>query len=50
MMSGMTPDQAVGRLMQTNPKFAQFVNENRGKTPAQIAQEHGIDPSLLGIS
>lgn len=45
----MTPEQATSRLMQSNPQFAQFVNENRGKTPAQIAQEHGIDPSLLGI-
>lgn len=49
MMAGMTPEQAVSNLMQTNPQFAKFVQENRGKTPAQIAREHGIDPSLLGI-
>lgn len=49
MMAGMTPDQAMGRLMESNPQFARFVQDNRGKTPAQIAREHGIDPSLLGI-
>lgn len=49
MMAGMTPEQAMAQLMRGNQQFAKFVNDNRGKTPAQIAREHGIDPSLLGI-
>lgn len=30
------------RLMNSNPQFRDFVNSNAGKTPQQIAQEHGI--------
>ena len=26
-----------------NPRFRQFVEENKGKSPEQIAKEHGID-------
>lgn len=29
-------------MMKINPQFRQFVEQNRGKTPEQIAQEHGI--------
>lgn len=49
MLSGSNPQQAFNNLMRVNPQFAQFVQANRGKTPQQVAQEHGIDPSLLRI-
>lgn len=35
------------QLMQSNPQFKQFVEQNRGKSPAQIAQENGIDINFL---
>ena len=42
MMNG--DPEAFGRsLMQRNPQFAQFVKQNIGKTPEQIARENGID-------
>lgn len=31
------------QMMQSDPRFARFVHESRGKTPRQIAEEHGID-------
>lgn len=43
LMMGKTPEAAYQMLMQSNPKFRNFVNENRGKTPEQIASENGID-------
>lgn len=30
-------------MMKSNPQFAQFVEQNRGKSPEQIAKENGID-------
>lgn len=35
------------QLMRTNPQFAQFVNDNKGKTPEQIAKENGISLDAL---
>lgn len=43
------------QMLQNNPQFAQFVKENQGKTPEQVAQAYGIDinekanpPAMLG--
>lgn len=47
MLSGQNPQQVMANLLQTNPQFAQFMNENRGKSPEQIAREHGIDFEML---
>lgn len=47
MMQGKSPEQYFGQMMQTNPQFRQFVQENQGKTPEQIAAEHGIDFNML---
>lgn len=41
------PAALYGQMMQNDPRFRQFVEENRGKTPEQIASEHGIDLGSL---
>lgn len=41
------PEAVFAALMGSNPQFRQFVEQNRGKTPEQIAREHGIDFSAL---
>ena len=33
----------VSSLARANPGFASFMESNRGKTPRQVAAEHGID-------
>lgn len=43
MMAGKNPDAVFNELMRTNPNFRSFVESNKGKTPEQIAREHGID-------
>lgn len=48
LLGGMDPQQAFNNMMQSNPQFAQFVEANRGKTPEQVAREHGIDLSAMG--
>lgn len=48
LLGGRSPQQAYDEMMRTNPGFAQFVEANRGKTPDQVAREHGIDPSSIG--
>lgn len=40
---GGNPDAFMEQMMRTNPKFAEFVNANRNKTPEQIASEYGLD-------
>lgn len=46
MMNG-NPDELYKQLMANNPQFKSFVEQNAGKTPEQIAKEHGINPDLL---
>ena len=41
------PNVIFNQMMRTNPQFAKFVNDNKGKTPEQIANDYGIDPSLI---
>ena len=46
-MAKGNPQGVFEQMMQTNPQFAQFVHDNQGKTPDQIAREHGINPAML---
>ena len=39
------PEQAFQQMMQNNLQFRQFVEQNKGKTPEQVARENGIDLS-----
>lgn len=41
------PNAVFNALMGSNPQFRQFVEQNRGKSPEQIAREHGIDFAAL---
>lgn len=41
------PNGMYENMIKTNPQFAQFVRENKGKTPEQIARENGIDFNLV---
>ena len=46
-MNGQNPQAFARMLAQKNPQFAQFLQENKGKSPEQIAQEHGLDFSQI---
>lgn len=41
------PEAVFGALMGSDPRFRQFVEQNRGKSPEQIARENGIDFAAL---
>ena len=43
MLRSGNPEQIAQQMMQSNPQFRQFMEANKGKTPEQVAQEHGID-------
>ena len=45
LMSGRNPQEVFEEMVQQNPQFRQFVEQNKGKTPEQVAKEHGIDLS-----
>lgn len=47
MMRGQNPQQLVQSFAAQNPRFAEFLRQNQGKSPEQIAQENGIDMGLL---
>lgn len=47
MLKSGNPEQIAQNLMQQNPQFKAFMEANRGKTPEQVAREHGIDLSQL---
>lgn len=45
MLKSGNPEQIGKQMMQSNPQFAQFMQSVQGKTPEQVAKEHGIDLS-----
>ena len=47
MLRSGDPNQIAQQMMQNNPQFRQFVESNKGKTPEQVAKEHGIDLSQI---
>ena len=47
MMNGQNPDTVMKLFAQKNPQFAQFLRDNQGKSPQQIAQDYGLDWNML---
>lgn len=45
MLRSGNPEQIAQQMMQSNPHFRQFIEQNKGKTPDQVAREHGLDLS-----
>lgn len=43
MLKSGNPEQIAQNMMQQNPQFRQFMEANKGKSPEQVAKEHGID-------
>ena len=43
MMNGQNPDTVMKLFAQKKPQFTQFLQDNQGKSPQQIAQEYGLD-------
>ena len=41
------PQALFDQMMRDNPQFRQFVDDNRGKTPEQIARDNGIDFAVV---
>ncbi len=34
-------------MLKNNPQFAKFVEENKDKTPEEIAKAYNLDPNLI---
>ena len=47
MMNGQNQDTVMKLFSQKNPQFAQFLRDNQGKSPQQIAQDYGIDWGMV---
>lgn len=43
MLKSGNPEQIAQQMMQSNPQFRQFMEQNKGKSPEQVAREHGLD-------
>lgn len=41
------PQALFNQMMQNNPQFAQFVDQNKGKSPEQIAKDYNVDISAI---
>lgn len=39
------PAQIAQQMMMQNPQFRQFMEQNKGKDPMQVAKDNGIDLS-----
>ena len=53
-MMGGNPQAFAIQAMRNNPQLAQqfdqFMQTHKGMTPAQVLQQQGIDPSILGMN
>lgn len=47
MMNGQNPDAVMNLFAKRNPQFAQFVKDNQGKSPEQIAKDYGLDWNMV---
>lgn len=47
MINGQNPDTVMKLFAQKNPQFAQFLRDNQGKSPEQIAQDYGLDWNMV---
>lgn len=47
MMRGKDPNAVMQMMAQRNPQFKAFMEECRGKTPEQVAQQYGVDLNAL---
>lgn len=47
MLRSGNPEQIAQNLMMQNPQFRSFMQQNQGKSPEQVAKEHGIDISQI---
>lgn len=47
MLKSGNPEQIAQQMMQQNPQFRQFMEQNKGKTPEQVAKEYGVDIGQL---
>lgn len=47
MLQGGNPNVIYQQMLNSNPQFRQFVSDNQGKSPDQIAQAYGIDPNTI---
>lgn len=47
MLRGQNPQQVAQAFAQRNPQFAEFVRQNQGKSPEQIAADYGIDMNMV---
>lgn len=47
MLKSGNPEEIARQMMQSNPQFRSFMQQNQGKSPEQVAKEHGIDISKI---
>lgn len=43
LLKNGNPEMIAMQMMQSNPRFAAFMQQNQGKTPEQVAKENGLD-------
>lgn len=43
------PQAMYDEMIKTNPQFAKFVEDNKGKTAEEIAKANNLDPALLSL-
>lgn len=42
-----SPNDIFNSMMNSNPMFRKFVNDNKGKSPEEIASNYGLNINML---
>lgn len=41
------PDKVFQEMLKSNQQFAKFVEENKGRSPEEIAKAYGLSPDII---
>ena len=47
MLKNKDPQELMHYMMDTNPQFAQFYEQHKGKPIEEVAKQYGIDPNEI---
>jgi len=47
LMNGKNPNELYNSMLNSNPQFKKFVQDNEGKTVEEIAMAYDIDMNIL---
>lgn len=49
LLQSSDPQKVFEEMLNNNPQFKKFVEENKDLTPQQMCQKYGVNPAILNF-